>query len=310
MDTVERYRQFADREAAGVSPTYQALATAVAGQPDLMQRMETLTWGHRQPNLLLAASTFLDAPLTDPDSYVSWLRDNWDRVAPIMAVRYTQTNEAARCATLLPLLARLPQPLALLEVGASAGLCLFPDKYFYDYDGTTVGDPTSPVHLDCAVTGPAPIPTQPPDVVWRAGIDLNPIDVTDPDELAWLSALIWPEHDERRARLRAAAQVVAADPPILVAGDLVTELPRLAARAPADATLVVFHSAVLAYLPSEARDTFVDLVTDLPGHWISNETAPEGAAIPGLSPQPFSLRLDGKPVALTGPHGQALHWLE
>jgi len=310
MDTVERYRHFADHEAAGVSPTYEALAIAVAGQPDLIERIDTLSWGHRQPNLLLATSAFLDAPLTDPDSYVHWLRDDWDRVAPIMATRYTQTNEAARCATLLPVLAQLPQPLALLEVGASAGLCLYPDKYSYEYNGVPVGDPRSPVRLECAATGPVPIPKRPPEVVWRAGIDLNPIDVTDPDDLAWLTALIWPEHDHRRERLRAAAAVVATDPPTLIAGDLVTELPRLAAQAPADATLVVFHSAVMAYLPKSARDAFTEQVTDLPGHWIANETAPEGAAIPGLRPQPFGLRLDGSMVALTGPHGQAIHWLK
>ena len=45
-----------------------------------------------------------------------------------MMVRSTQTNEAGRCAALLPVLALLPQPLALLEVGTSAGLCLFPDR--------------------------------------------------------------------------------------------------------------------------------------------------------------------------------------
>ena len=50
-----------------------------------------------------------------------------------MLSRATQTNEPARCAVLLPVLARLPQPLALLEVGASAGLCLLPDHYGYDY---------------------------------------------------------------------------------------------------------------------------------------------------------------------------------
>ena len=44
-----------------------------------------------------------------------------------------QTNEAGRCAVLLPVLAALPQPLALLEVGASAGLCLYPDRYAYRY---------------------------------------------------------------------------------------------------------------------------------------------------------------------------------
>ncbi len=50
-----------------------------------------------------------------------------------MTTRSTQTSEPGRCATLLLLLARLPQPLALLEVGASAGLCLLPDRYGYDY---------------------------------------------------------------------------------------------------------------------------------------------------------------------------------
>ena len=60
----------------------------------------------------------------------------------------TQTNEPARCAALLPLLARFPGPLTLIEVGASAGLCLHPDRYAYDYAGHRVGGP-SPVTLTC-----------------------------------------------------------------------------------------------------------------------------------------------------------------
>ena len=60
-----------------------------------------------------------------------------------MLSRATQTNEAGRCATLLPSLAAISaaedKPLALIEVGASAGLALFPDRYGYEYDdGTTV----------------------------------------------------------------------------------------------------------------------------------------------------------------------------
>ena len=53
----------------------------------------------------------------------------------VMLARSTQTNEHGRCAALLPVLAGLPEPLALLEVGASAGLCLLPDFYAYDMVG-------------------------------------------------------------------------------------------------------------------------------------------------------------------------------
>src|SRR5437773_1527033 len=40
----------------------------------------------------------------------------------VMLARRTHTNEPARSATLLPALAHLPPPLALIEVGASAAL--------------------------------------------------------------------------------------------------------------------------------------------------------------------------------------------
>ena len=75
------------------------------------------------------------------------LAERRDEVEALMLARRTQTNEAARCALLLPLLAALPQPLALLEVGASAGLCLLPDRYGYDYAGHRLGDRPARVAL-------------------------------------------------------------------------------------------------------------------------------------------------------------------
>ena len=210
---------------------------------------------------------------------------------------------------LLPVLAALPQPLALLEVGASAGLCLYPDRYAYRYGDHVVG--TGEPVLECAATGMAP-PAGVPEVVWRAGLDLNPLDVTDPADVAWLDALIWPEHAHRRARLRAAAAVAAAEPPLLVRGDLVDDLPALAAQAPAGATLVVFHTSVLYQVPAPRRQAFAALVRELPGHWIANEdpdvlpydTLPEppGEALHNV------LALDGRPLAWTRGHGQALSW--
>ena len=91
-------------------------------------------------------------------------------------------------------------------------------------------------------------------MVWRAGIDLNPLDVADPDDVAWLEALVWPEQEFRRARLRQAVAIARQDPPLLVAGDLNEQFLDLAALAPADAALVVFHSAVMGYLTRRRPD--------------------------------------------------------
>jgi hypothetical protein len=149
-------------------------------------------------------------------------------------------------------------------------------------------------------------------VVWRAGLDLNPLDVTDPADVAWLEALIWPEHEHRRTRLRSAAAVAATEPPLLLRGDLVDDLPSLAARAPAGATLVIFHTSMLYQVPAPRREAFARLVAELPGHWVANE-APDMLAYDRLPVRPGEaaynvLALDGTPLAWTRAHGQELIW--
>ncbi|MFI6780969.1 DUF2332 domain-containing protein [Micromonospora sp. NPDC050276] len=309
MTTAEAYAEFGRREAHGVSPTYERLSQAVAHDDALLTLLDGLPPAKRQPNLLFGVVRWLGGPVDEPAAFRDYVLTHWSTIEAQVRARATQTNEAGRCAVLLPVLAALPQPLALLEVGASAGLCLYPDRYAYRYGDQEVGS-GEPV-LDCAAAGLAP-PADVPQVVWRAGLDLNPLDVTDPDDVSWLDALIWPEHAHRRARLRAAAAVAAADPPLLVRGDLVDDLPALAARAPTDATLVVFHTSVLYQVPPPRRDAFVRLVRELPGHWVANE-GPEVLRYDGLPDPPNDvlhnvLALDGKPLAWARGHGQAMTW--
>jgi hypothetical protein len=232
-----------------------------------------------------------------------------------MLARSTQTNEPGRCAALLPILARLPQPLALIEVGASAGLCLLPDCYGYDYRGhrlnKVVGAPVLPCDADAAT----PLPTAMPQIVWRAGLDLNPVDLSDPDRVAWLKALVWPEQEHRLARLSAAIAIAAARKPRVVPGDLRRDLAPLAAEAPKNATLVIFHSAGLAYVPSpEERADFARLVEALCDVWIANEVPqvfPEIEAHAGVAGPPgsFLISVNGQPVAWADPHGAWLRWI-
>ncbi|MET8083304.1 DUF2332 domain-containing protein [Micromonospora sp. NPDC005237] len=309
MTTAEAYVEFARREAHGVSPTYERLSDAVAHDDDLLALLDALPPAKRQPNLLFGVVRWLGGPVDDPAAFQDYAVTHWPVIETELRRRATQTNEAGRCAVLLPVLAALPQPLALLEVGASAGLCLYPDRYAYRYGEHRIGS-GEPV-LECAASGFVP-PERVPQVVWRAGLDLNPLDVTDADAVSWLDALIWPEHAHRRARLRAAAAVAAADPPLLIRGDLVDDLPALATRAPAGATLVIFHTSVLYQVPVARREAFVRLVRQLPGHWIANE-APEVLPYDGLPDSPDAalhnvLALDGKPLAWARGHGQALTW--
>jgi hypothetical protein len=302
----------AERQLRGVSPSYERLCLGVADDLALILLLETLPPPKRQPNLLLATVRFLDGPVDSYAAFRAFVLAQWATVSRTMLARRTQTNEPRRCATLLPALAALPQPLALLEVGASAGLCLYPDRYAYRYNGRAVLG-ASPVVFDCTVTGAAPLPTTLPSVVWRAGLDLNPLDVHDDDDMRWLRNLVWPEQIDRFETLSAAIDVARRDPVVVQSGDLTTDVAAVAATAPANATLVVFHSAVLAYLDDAQRALFRaemgKLAARRPTVWVSNEGPGVVVDLPvPPGPVPFVLARDGVALAYASPHGEWLDW--
>jgi hypothetical protein len=311
----ERYRDFA-AYARGDSPTFEAWALGVADDPELHAWLIDLPEGKQQPNLVLAAARWHGAPA--PGEYAAFravLLEHEEAVKETIRARATQTNEVGRLATLTPVLGLLDGPLALVEVGASAGLCLFPDRYDYVWPGagtlTGSGGPT----LTATASGPVPVPDRHPDVAWRRGVDLNPLDVADDDAMAWLEMLVWPEQDERRERLREAVAVARREPPYVVRGDLLEHLPGLVEEAGRHGTPVVFHSAVAAYLDEADRERFHDTMTGLVAggscHWVSNEAAQVLPRVAGdFRPGPgrFVLALDGVPVAGAHGHGHALEW--
>ncbi|MFE6920484.1 DUF2332 domain-containing protein [Nocardia sp. NPDC057663] len=316
MDLAQRFRDFAFREVHSNSPLYRRRAVDIADDPAVLALIAELPTDKQQPNLVLAAARVNGAIAVPYREFREQLIAHWPAISATALVRRTQTNEAGRAATLLPVLARLPGPLSLVEVGASAGLCLYPDHFSYRYDDSALdpADGPSPVVLSCTVTGAAPIPARLPEVVHRAGVDLNPLDAGDIRDREWLEALVWPGQDERLARLRAACAIAAANPPILVTGDLNEKVAELVHTAPRDSTVVVFHSAVLTYLPVQAREEFVTTVRALPCHWVSQEGTGVIAAFADRLPERDSgtarmaLAVDGEPVAYAGPHGQSLDW--
>ena len=230
----------------------------------------------QQPNLFFASVQYLTGPEEMPMSrseLSSFVGEHEVEVAQLMRSRRTQTNEVGRCAVLLP--AMPAGPLALVEVGASAGLCLMPDKYRYDYGSLQIGDIESPVRLRCHLRGNVRPRIRVPQIVWRCGLDRAPVDLDDPSDVRWLLACIWPDHSARRERMEAAIEVGRRHSLSVRHGDLVDDLPQVLEEAPTGATLVVFHSAVFPYVSPERRQAFARLLTEFSRRrdvvWISNE---------------------------------------
>jgi hypothetical protein len=120
--------------------------------------------------------------------------------------------------------------------------------------------------------------------------------------------------DDRIARLDAAAAIAAREPARMLRGHLLDRLGEAVESAPPGATVVVFHTAVLPYVPSAERTAFTDLVRSLPVRWIAQEgpgALPDVEArldAPDDARGRFLLSADGRPLAWTAPHGGRLDW--
>ena len=327
MERAERiasqYLRFAEEECQGYSPLYFELSKAVAADPALIEFIAGQP--EPQPNLFFASIQFLLGLENLPGSATELKRvvtKYGTEITSLMRTRRTQTSEVGRCASILP---ALPQePLALLEVGASGGLCLNLDRYAYDYGEHQIGA-ASPVTIRCHASGAFPPPATVPEIAWRGGIDLAPIDLTDPDSERWLLACIWPGQQERRTRAQAAIRVAKANPIPLHKGDLLSDLPPMIASVPEGIPLVIFHSAVLAYVARDDRRRFAGSLAEA-SHlrdivWISNESP--GLVLdtelpaPVAKPSRFLLSRarfrrgsrEDQALAFVHPHGATLDWI-
>jgi len=314
----ERYARFARDEAPGRSDLYARWAAGLAADAELAGILARIPAARRQPPLVFAVTRMLGAPEDDFPVWAAWLRRHGDEVVAEASVRRLQTNEPQRCAALLPALATIEGPIALLELGASGGLCLYPDRYSYRYrsrGGVTVLDPeTGPsmVVLDCDVTGDPRLRL--PEVVWRAGIDLAPLDASDEGDRRFLTSLVWPGESGRVDRISAALDIAAADPPLLIAGDASDPqvLRAAAARAPAGATLVVTTPGVLPHIPRAGRERLVGALRELDSVWVTIDPPALHAwrqpAVDAGSWGGFVLGRDGQALAAVDPLGSFVHW--
>src|ERR1700722_3027540 len=95
-----RFRRFAEVEASGRSPLYEALCHGIATDPAILNFLAEFPESKQQPNLLLAAVRFVCGLLSSPNEFRAALLAHQPAVRAEMLRRRTQTNEPARCAVL------------------------------------------------------------------------------------------------------------------------------------------------------------------------------------------------------------------
>ena len=343
-ELADRFRRFATTEVEETSPLYHTLALAVADDRDLLRLATSVQPGQPPANMLLGAVHLLllrtpdhelaacfpdlsaapGAPAAAAPAFRAFCAAHAGEIAALLRSRLVQTNELRRCAYLLPAfshVASLSQaPLALVEVGASAGLNLLFDRYAYRYQigdmALGAGDPASPVTIDtsCTVRAGALLPLGIPVIARRAGIDLNPVDLADDDAYDWLRALIWPEHADRAARLGQARRLWLAQPPDLVRGDAVDQLPTLLDALPESVAPVVFHTHVLNQFTPTAAAALEAIFVD---HSARRAIYRIGNDLGGGTPKQYVLRLRAYRrgimqetiLAHTDGHARLIEWL-
>jgi hypothetical protein len=270
--------------------------------------------------------TLFDGPTKDVTAvFTAFCEEHRGEVEHVIASRTTQTNEVGRCSALLPGLCHIASlydnevPLSLLDLGTSAGLNLLFDDYAYTYRSTSdngvrkAGTLGSTVSIDCSARDDVnSLPElRLPTMRERVGLDLSPVDPFSDDAALWLLACQWPDNPARFGRLRGALSNVRGsdNPPRLERGDMVTDLPAVAASIAGTTPLVVFHSWVAAYLDEEQQRTLAAEVRALgalrPVHHLYCETPFE---TPGLPTPPSPVPREGPDLATAlvhiGPEGE------
>ena len=166
----------------------------------------------------------------DADPTAAWphvralLEDCGHDLEPLVALGH-QTNEPGCASSLaighLDVAARTGLPIALTEIGTSAGLNLRWDRFRYAGGGERWGDPGNPVDLtgswvDVPAVGDVHAP-----VIPRRGIDRFPVDATTREGYLALASSIWGDQAARFERLRGAVGLVRAEPAEMLTADAI-----------------------------------------------------------------------------------------
>jgi hypothetical protein len=267
------------------SPLYRVLGPVVASQADMLDVVSHRRAGQIPASIFFAAvhravfhhpkealaefyPTVVGATWARPASeavtpFLEFFAKYHDEIDELVRARLVQKQVIKRAALLRMGLFATKQhlgqtPLHLVEIGASAGAHLRFERFGYDIGGKFFGDRTSPVTITTQwrSNGAVPDLDDVPTIASVTGIDLRPIDATNDDDCLWLRSLVWPEEVAEATLLEQTLELVAQDPPLVLAGDVVDIAPDLAATMPAGQPRLVFHFGTRIHVSEERLSAF------------------------------------------------------
>lgn len=253
------------RHAADDEDILQIAAEAPAGQPSthlLFAAVHALILAGKCVNLAAYYGSVNDQPNLDYDDafahFRTVCRDYRDEIVGIMKKRTVQFTFASRAAFVLPTIAYVArlagEPISLIDIGCSAGLITAFTEYAYDYGfGGRIGNDSAMAISGFRFQGLAPhaLLMKIPEIGARVGIDLNPVDPSDPEERRWIDALCPPDMAEERAELRAALALRARINIPVIRGDALATLPAVLSSMPDPICILATHC--LYQWPQNAR---------------------------------------------------------
>jgi hypothetical protein len=332
--TRQRFAAYADR-IADVSPSYAAWARSL--DDDLVALLDTVPPTQRQPELVFAVARGLGADPSDPAALRALGQEARPALVAALTTATVQANDPRRLGPLVPVFAALAaaasRPLGLVDVGAAASLCSFPDRVTLDLrvhdaeDGRRTGArlvrmhtaPAEPsLRLTADAWGTVPSPSAAAiRIAGRVALDPHPVDLRVPGAFDRLVQAVPPEATDRTALMREAARVTLAEPPVRITGRVPDDLDRALDALPADCEPVVLTAGTLVYVPGADRQRFVDRVAERGAHWVALErtgilagvasTLPDG--IDAADPASFAtVSLDGVAMAVCDAFGTATRW--
>lgn len=229
--------------------------------------------------------------------------------------RPPQTNEVGRSMVLLggflEISKRFGPDIDVFEIGASAGLNMAFDQYYYDAEDWQWGDPNSIVQFKPNWKG-LPPPLSLIKVHSRRGCDLSPIDAaTQRDRLL---SYIWPDQVERFNRIRGAIDYAKKASPKIDSMEASAWLQAQNDKVPKLRPRVFYHSIIWQYFSDAQQNKFRDLMVSI------GRNAPSSSPVIWLRLEPAEnkhhaeLRMnifsDNKEYLLaeSGFHGEWINW--